>query len=423
MRVAAKDSIWRSADFRRLWMAQTVSEIGSQVSFLALPLVATMVLQASALEMGLLTAAGALPSLLLGLHAGAMIDRRRKRPLMVMSDVGRAALLAVIPLAWLCGVLDFELLILVALLGGVFTLVFQVASQSFLPLVLVRGKLVDGNSKLELSRSVAEVVGPGLGGWLISLLTAPLSLLVDASSYLCSALFLSGIQVPESNPAVGEGRVPWRREIGDGMRAVLAEPRLRVAAGAGSLLEFFNAMLEAVFVLFLVRELGLKPGLIGLVFMIGSVGFVVGAMAPDYLTRRFGLGRMTTLSVLLIGVSDMIVPFAYGAVWMVLSLMVVAQLTFGIGLTIFRVNRSSLLQALIPASMRARATATMRTLTMSLVPVGALAGGLLGTWAGIRETLVIAATGEIVAALWIWHSPLREMRAIPTADGIPEISA
>lgn len=406
-------SIWSHADFRRLWMAQTISEIGSQISFLALPLVATIILDASPLQMGILTAASSLPSLLLGLHTGALVDRRSKRPLLLAADIGRALLLLVIPLAWLFHMLSIELLFAVAFLGGFLALVFHVAYQTFLLTILDRRRIVDGNSKLELSRTAAEIVGPGLAGWLIHLLTAPIAIVFDAGSYVLSAICIRGIRTREGVPAIAIQPLRLRQEIGDGVRAVLGDPRMRTIVGSSGLLELFNAMLDTVSILYLVRTLEIGPELIGIIFTAGSIGFVVGAILPNVLARHLGIGRATVLSISLVGFSDLLIPLAHGSMLVVVPLLIVAQMLFGLGLTVFKVNRSSLRQALIPLEMQGRATATMRMLSTGLIPLGAILGGVIGEWIGIRHTLVIAASGELLAAFWIWRSPLRTLHGLP----------
>ena len=414
-------SIWHQADFRRLWAAHTISEIGSQISFLALPLVATLVLSASPLQMGILTAASSLPSLLLGLHTGALVDRRTRRPLLLAADIGRALLLTMVPIAWVLGMLSMPILFVVAFLGGFLTLIFDVAYQAFLPALLDRRHLVDGNSKLELSRTAAEIAGPGLAGWLIHLLTASIVIAFDGGSYLLSASFIRGIRTREAVPDRAEHPVPLRKEIGEGLRLVMNDPRLRTIVGSSSVLELFNAMLEAVFVLYLVHSLGVGPGLIGLIFTVGSIGFVLGAMVPNALAIRAGIGRLTVISIALVGFSDLLIPLAHGSRIVVVPLMIVAQLLFGIGLTIFKVNRASLRQALVPMEMQGRAAATMRMLSTGLIPLGALLGGVFGQWVGVRETLVIAACGELLASLWIWRSPLWAMHALPAEPDNSEL--
>ena len=413
MTTAGGRSLWHHPDFRNLWAAQTISLIGSQVTFLALPLTAIAVLDASPAEIGVLTALGSLPALLVGLPAGAVVDRRRRRPILVGADLGRAALLALVPIAWALDALSLGLLLAVALLNGLLGLFFDVAYQALLPALLTRDRLVEGNSRLETSRTAAEIAGPGLAGWLIHVSTAPLAIAVDAASYVASALFLGRIRAQEPPPARLEAGSRLWDEIWVGVGAVFGDPRLRALAGGKGLLGLFNAMLEAVFFLFIARDLGVGPGLLGLVFAVGSVGFAVGSLLPDPVARRIGVGRATVAALALVAASDLLVPLASGSLVVVLPLLVAAQLFFGIGLTVFNVNAVSLRQSIVAGHLQGRASGTMRLMGAALVPMGALLGGVLGEVIGLRATLVVAAGGELTAAIWLWRSPLRAVRTLP----------
>jgi len=408
-------SLWRQSDFMYLWAAQAISQIGSQISFVALPLVAALSLNASPVEMGMLTAAGFLPSLLVSLHAGVLVDRHRRRPILVSGDLGRVILLGVVPLAWAIDLLSMELLYIVTLCAGVLTVFFDLAYQAFLPAVVARDRLVDGNAKLELSRTAAEIGGPPLAGGLIHLLTAPFAIALDAFSYLLSASFLSRIRVDESPPARSSDAPRVMVELVEGLAVIGQDARLRAVVGSRGILGFFNAMLEAVFVLYITRPLGLGPGAIGVIFGIGSVGFLVGALLPERASRRFGLGAVTAGAVALVGLSDLLVPIVSGSRIVVVLMLIVAQFSFGLGLTIFNVNQASLRQAVVPLHLQGRASATSRFLASALAPLGALLGGVLGETIGSRETLILAALGELLAAAWIWRSPLRTMRYLPPA--------
>lgn len=288
--IARLTGLWRHPDFLKLWAGQTVSLVGSQITLLALPLVAALVLRATPLQMGILTAALATPALLFGLPAGAWIDRLPRRPILVDADLGRFALLGAIPLAYLMGILRLELLYVVAFLIGTFTLLFDVAYQSFLPSLLAREELVEGNSKLEMSRSAANLVGLGLAGVLVQLVTAPVAIAVDACSFLVSALTLGFVRAQEPHPSARDKSKRIWSEIGEGLRLVFGAPTLRALTGSRATLTFFNSMLEAVFVLYLVRQIGIAPALLGLIWTVGSLGFLVGAALAGRVTRRIGSG-------------------------------------------------------------------------------------------------------------------------------------
>lgn len=417
METTAASSLWRHADFRKLWGAQAISQIGSQLTFLALPLTAVLLLNATPAQMGLLTALEVLPSLLVGLHAGAVVDRRRRRPILIWTNLGRALILAAVPLIWLTGALSVEVLCAVVFLVGLMTLFFDVAYQAYLPDVVPQSRIVEANSRLELARTAAEIAGPSLAGWLVQVISAPLTIAGNALAYLGSALLLARIRVSETLATRPDAGRLMLAEIGEGVRVVIGDPRLRAIAGSRGVLGFFNAMLESVFVLFVARSLGLSPATIGLVFAVGSVGFVVGSFLPDRLTTRFGLGPATVAAVALVGLSDLLVSFASETPIVALSMLMVAQFCFGIGFTVFNVNQASLRQIAVPGYLQGRASATVRVLALSLAPLGAIIGGLLAEMIGLRQTLLLAAVGELGAAVWLWWSPIRSLRTLP--DPLP----
>lgn len=406
-------SLWKHPDFRRLWTSEAISLIGSQVTFLALPLTAVLTVDATPGEMGLLTAMSSLPPLLFGLPAGVAVDRRRRKPLIIMSDVGRAGVLSAIPAAWLLGILTIEWLYVVAFVTGTLSLIAGLAHGALLPAVVPREQLVDANGKLALTATVAEVGGPTLATSLIQLFTAPVAIAADAASYLLSALMLSRMRTKEDmGPATGTRGRYWPDMV-QGVRLALREERLRALVGTRVLLNFFNAMLEAAFVLYIIRELGIAVGLIGIIFSIGGIGFLAGAVMPARLARRIGVGASMVLGIATVALSDLLVPLAAGAPVVVMGVLVGAQFFFGIGLTIFNVNGASLRQAIVPREFLGRVGATVRVLAEGMTPMGAIAGGALGSAIGLRETLILAACGELLAAAWLWFSPVRQMRELP----------
>jgi MFS family permease len=403
--------------FLKLWIAQACAQLAAQVSFLAVPLVAATVLDASAVEMGILTAAAALPSLIFGLHAGVFVDSRERRPVMIGADLVRIVALAGVPLAWWLDFLSIPVLCAVVVVSGIGSLLFDVAYQALLPHLLDRRRLVEGNARLELTRTGAELAGPGIAGTLVQVAGAPLTLLLNAGLYLGSALAIWTLRVREPVAALshGHGSGTWSR-IREGIVLAWATPSLRLVIGASGLLGFFNAMLEAVFVLFVVRALGVGPVTLGIVFGVGGLGFLVGALLPPAVNRRLGIGVATAAALAAIGVSDLLVPLAEGTGRLVIPLLILAQFLFGIGMTMFNVNQASIRQALVPGPLLGRVTATARFLAMGAVPVGALAGGVLGEAIGLRETLTLAALGEAAVGLWLWRSPLRFLRRLPEDD-------
>jgi len=405
-------NLWRHPDFLKLWGAQTVSQLGSQITLLALPLTAVLILRATPAQMGLLGAVGAAPTLLLGLFVGVWVDRRRRRPILIAADLLRAALLMLIPVAALSGVLRIELLYAVALLAGLGTLFFDIAYRSLLPSLVRREQLVEGNSKLEMSRSAAEIGGPGLAGALVRLAGAPVAIAADALSFLISALVLARLRAPEPVSRSHE-RQRIREEIGEGLRIVIGNPLLRAIAGCTGSLILFSSMMEAVFVLYVARELGVGPGLIGLIFASGNVGFLVGALLAGRVTRHVGLGPALIGAPILIGIGDLLIPLASGPFVVVVLLLAAAQFLFGLGLTIYNINQVSLRQALTEERLQGRMNATITLIAWGGAPIGALVGGALGEAIGLRATLLVAAIGELCAILWLWFSPLRALREHP----------
>jgi MFS family permease len=410
-------------DYRRLWLAQTISQLGSQISYLALPLTAAVWLEATPADMGLLVAVGSLPSLVVGLFAGAVIDRRPRRPFLVSSDVARAFLLALIPAAWLAGVLSMPMLYVIAVLSGACALFFDIAYQAFLPSVVARSALVSGNSSLELSRSAAEIAGPSVAGGLIHLFKAPMALAVDAGSFLASAALISRIDVQESSHKTSVARRSLMADALDGVHEVARTPAVRSIAVAAAAIGLFNAMIESVAILYLTRAVGMEPGLLGAILSAGGIGFIIGATLPERLIDRYGIGPTMAVAIAVVGISDLALPLAGSDVGRVAAAVAVGQFFFGLGLTVYRVAQISVQQAIVPQPLLGRVGATLNVMGWGAVPVGALIGGLLGQGIGLQPTLVTAALLEASIALWIWRSPLWKIPALdllasPPASGV-----
>lgn len=403
-------------DFRRLWLAQTISQIGGQITYLALPLTAAVSLNATPTEMGLLTAVGAVPSLIIGIAAGEVVDRRTRRPILISADLARAVLLAAIPLAWIAGALSMPLLYLVAFLTGACSLFFDIAYQAFVPALLDRKRLVAGNSLLELSRSAAEVIGPALAGGLFQILKAPVAIAADACSFLASAVLIARIRLRETRPTPpAAGDHVWRTAL-TGMREVGRSAPLRALAISLAAIGLFNAMIEAVVILYLTRSVGLAPGVLGLVFAIGSAGFVVGALLPARLVLAIGVGPTLAWSIAVVGLSDLALPLVGHDVRWVAVAVAVGQFFFGLGVTVFRVAQISVRQAIVPDMLLGRVGAALNVLGWGIAPLGAVIGGVLGQLIGLRSTLVIGAILEAATAIVIWQSPLWAMRDIDTHE-------
>jgi MFS family permease len=407
------DTLWRHRDFLKLWTGQTVSVFGSQFTHLAVPLIAAMVLKASPAQMGVLSAVVTAPFLLIGLFAGVWVDRWRRRPVLISGDVGRALVLSAIPIAYLAGALSMPLLYAVGFLTGVLTVFFDVAYQAYLPSLVDRAQLVEGNSKLEASRSTAQIAGPGLAGVVVQIISAPLAIVFDALSFLISGVFIGLIR--RSEPSHGTTRAPMLGEIREGLAVVFGNPMLRAIAGCTGTANFFASAAGALYILFVTRELGMKPAAIGAVFSLGSVGALAGVLLAGSLARRLGIGRVVVAAPLISGLG--FVPVVLATPALAVPLLTLGALVSSFGYPIYNISQVSLRQALTPHRLQGRMNATMRFLVWGTMPLGALAGGALGQVLGLRPTIAIAAAGATLAFVWVWRSPVRALRQIPEPPG------
>jgi MFS family permease len=417
-------SLLHHADFLKIWSAATISLFGSQVSMIAIPAIAILTLGVSTFEASLLFFFEMLPFILFTLPAGVWVDRLRRRPILIAGDVGRALALATIPIAYAAGALTVWQLYAVGFTTGILTVFFDVADQSYLPSLVDADQLVDGNSKLQISMSAAQITGQGIGGAIIGLVTAPFAVLVDALSFVGSAALIFAIRKPENPPerrteAGAVARPGMRREIAEGLRYVLGNRYLRSIAACTGSSNFFSSMVFAVFFVYAYRVLGLSPLTLGIVFGIGNIGFLIGSFAAGRIPRWLGVGRTIVLSSLLGGLAT--VPIALApASELAIPFLVVSQLAAGFGQVVYNVNQVSLRQAITPERIQGRMNATMRFIVWGTMPVGTIAGGLLGTFSGLHETIWIGAIGGLFAFLPPLLSPvwrLREIPAGPEADG------
>ncbi len=404
----------------KLWTAESISQLGTQVTFLALPLTAILLLDATPFQLGVLTSVEFAPFLLIGLPAGVWVDRLSRRPILIAGDLGRAVALATIPLAAAFDVLSMVQLVIVAFIVGMCTVFFDVAYQSFLPSLVARPRLTEGNAKLEISRSAAQLAGPGLAGILVELVRAPFAISIDAISYLGSALFIWRIRVKEQPPErVDRERGAMRRQIGEGLRYVLRHPLLRPIAAATSISNLFFSMIMAILVLFAVRSLDMNPGRLGLAFAIGNSGLLVGAFLSQRVARSIGVGWT------IIGSMAVFALFTFGYPLVTASdatiVFIVVGFVNGLATVIYNVNQVSLRQAITPQDMLGRMNATMRFVVWGTMPLGALIGGALGNSIGLRPTLWIAAIGNTFAVLPPLLSPVRRLREIPGSGPDPTV--
>jgi len=413
--VAAR-SLWHHLDFRRLWIGETVSQFGTMVSALALPLVAILGVNATTFQIGVLTALETTAFLLIGLPAGAWVDRMRFRAVLIVNDVLRAAALASVPVAQWLGVLTIWQLYLVALLTGVCTVFFDVAYQSYLPQLVDRELLLEGNSKLQASESVSQIAGPSVGGLLIQALTAPYAVLIDAVSFLWSASWVAAIRSRPPKPPRKADR-HLRREIGEGLRFVLGNRLLRSIAMCTGSSNLFSGVAAAVYYVLLARELALSPGWIGLIGSTSAVGGLLGAFVARKFAERVGQGPAIWISALIFGPCSFVVPFVHRD-WS-LALLAVVQIIAWMSVVVYNITQVSFRQGLCPPELLGRMNATMRFLVWGTAPLGALLGGALGAAIGVRQTLLVAAIGGSLAFLPVFASPLRRMRKLPRYEAGP----
>lgn len=406
-----RGQLWGNRDFLRLWASESVSLIGSQVTTLALPLCAIVTLDASALEVTLLAAALWAPFLIVNLPAGVLVDRCRRRPLLMTANVGRGVLLAAIPAAHWAGVLSMGMLYVVAFLVGGLGVVFNVAYRSYLPSVVSRHQLLEGNSKLQASAAVAEVGGPGLGGLLVQAVTAPVAILADAVSFLVSAALLGTIRAEEPSPARPTGSL--RGLIGEGMRLTFGNPTLRAMAGSAATFNLFEQVIRALFLVHATRTLGFDPAALGLILAAGNVGAVAGAVVAERFSVRVGFGRALVVAALLEGLGFVPIPLVTGG-----GLGVAAALAAGFGVVGFggaasQIYWSSLRQAIVPEAILGRVQASYGVVTLGVVPLGALLAGAAQSVVGVRATLALGVVGLLASMPWVLVRDVRSLCRLP----------
>ena len=406
-------STLRQRDFRLLLLGQTTSQLGAQVSGVAIPLLAVLTLQASPLQLGLVTASGTLAFALIGLPAGAWIDTWRRRPVLIASDLVRAALLATIPLAAVLGILTITHLVVVSLLSGFARVFFDVGYQSYLPSVIGKDNLLTGNSAMETVRASGQVAGPGLGGWLVAVAGAANVVLIQALTFVASAASLLAIKVREAEVPQHPDRPRLRAQIKEGLVFVGRTRLLRATALTSAAGNFAFAIASAVNFIFLVRSLGLSPAVIGAVLALGSVTVMIGASLTPRLSSRFGSARISWLSLAVTGPITLLGPLARPG-WLV-GLVVLSTAVGELGQIIYAVTNVSLRQRLCPERMLGRVNATMRFLMMSLFPLGALLGGALGELVGLRATLLLSAAIITVSPLPLY----RALRGTRDVEDLP----
>ncbi|MBA4180310.1 MAG: MFS transporter [Anaerolinea sp.] len=407
--------LWRHPDFVRLWAGETISVFGTLIGGLALSFTAILWLDATPLALSVLAAAQLVPGFAVGIVAGVWVDRLRRRPIMIAADVGRFLALATIPLAAVFDLLTIGQLYSVALTTSTLTVFFDVAYQAYLPTLVTRDELVEGNAKLTASASVAEVASFSLSGWLVQLLTGPGALLIDAVSFLGSALFLARIKAAEPPRAPVEGRESIWREARDGLRVVARDPVVRSLAVANVTLSCASRMVGVVFLLYLYREVGFDPGVLGMIFAVGGVTSLAGSFLAGRSHLFGGLGPALVLSVFMRAAGMAFMPLASSVSVAGTGLLIGNQVVTDPAWTFYEINDVSLRQGVTPHEVQGRMFASVRFLEFGAMLLGAAFGGILGQTVGLRETLFVAVGLTSLAGVWLALSPVARLRAMPAA--------
>jgi MFS family permease len=404
----------RQPEFLKLWAAHSISQLGDQITYLALPLVAVLTLDASAAQMGVLMALELAPHLLFSLMAGVWIERsERRRHLMILADLARAALLASVPLAAAFDVLSFPQLYAVAFVVGTFAVMFDISAWTLFVAVVPRRDIVEANSKFSLSRSISYVVGPSLAGFLVQLFTAPLTLLLDAFSFVGSALFLGRVRARE--PVVEHDGNGILHSLREGFRFVLRDDLIRPDLLCAATVNLFNFVFFAIFVLYATKELHVAPGTLGIALGIGAVGGILGALVAPWLERAIGIGRSMVVGSILFPAPLLLVPIATGSELQLGLILGAAEFFSAVGVMIFDVSAASMMFMRTPDRIRSRTVGTFRFVNYGVRPIGALLGGTLGTTIGLQSTLWIGVVGALAGVIWLLFSPIPRLRAVAEA--------
>jgi MFS family permease len=398
----------RQPAFVRYWIGQSVSVFGDQISALAIPLTAVLVLDASALEVGILTALAWLPHLLFSLPVGVWVDRRpHRRQNMIVADVLRGAVLATIPVAWWLGSLTIWHLLAATFAVGALTVFFDLSSAAFFVALVRRSQFVDANSKISTSRSLSYIAGPSTAGFLVQVFTAPVALLADAVSFIVSAFALRGVDVAE--PTV-QCTTTARADLVEGFRYLARERVLRAGVACTSIINFFSFFIFAIFVLYASRTLDLSAAVIGVVLGAASFGALAGALIAPRVGRRLGIGRAVVLGAVLFPAPMALFPLAHGDAWVAGSMLLAGEFLASVGVMIFDVNQNSLSAMIMPNEVRSRVVGVSRFFNYGTRPFGALLGGVLGAAIGLRPTLWIGVVGCLLGVFFLLASPMPQMR-------------
>lgn len=417
----ASRTLWRHGDFLRLWAAQAISTFGARITREGIPLAAVLTIQAQPAQLGILAAMAIAPQLVVGLLAGGWVDRSKRRGLMIGADVARALVLITVPIAAWMHWLTLTHLSIAAVLVGAGSVLFDIADHAYLPGLIDRDRLVEGNSKLRITESTAEIAGPALTGVLVQLLTAPIAMAVNAVTYLLSALVLLTIRKAEPPPAPDEDAAPvglaaWRVDLARGFSAIWHEPLVRPLWLMTVTSSLFGSIFAPLYLFFAIKQLGLTPALLGVTIAVGGVGALTGALLGARLARWVGLGPAIIGSAFMTGVVIGLIPFAPADPVGGMAMLAVSQFfgdAFAVASAVLGI---SLLQTMLPGAVLGRATALFQAGPGAVSIIGALGGGLLAELYGVRPAMMLAAAGLLAAAGWGLASPLRRLREMPAGE-------
>ncbi len=411
---ATKTSLWRDANFLTLWSGQSLAQFGAQITELAVPVLAVLLLGASEFEIGVLNAANVAAFLLVGLPAGAWIDRLRKRHVMIAADIVRALALAAVPALWMLGVLEIWQLVAIAFVVGIATVFFDVSYQSIVPSLVRPRQIAEANGKLQATYELANIAGPGIGGWLVGVLTAPVAMLATAGTYAVSVVALL-LTRDREEPRAADDRAPILHEIREGLQFVFGERLLRRIVGTTATSNFFAVISTTLLPLFLLRELGFTPAAMGVVFSLGAVGGLLGAIATPHIVARVGEARAIPLSAIGCSLAALVLPVAAITPAFAFPLLVVQSFVLSFLVLLYNITQVTFRQRITPPRLLGRMNASVRFVVWGVMPLAALLAGGLGTWLGVIPTMWIGAIGQLLAAGFVLFGPFWSLRRLPDA--------
>ncbi|WP_109208555.1 MULTISPECIES: MFS transporter [Microbacterium] len=419
---AATGSLWRDRNFLTLWSGQALSQFGAQITELAIPVLAVLALDATEWEVGVLGAAQVAAFLIVGLPAGAWIDRMRKRHVMIVADAVRAAALGMLPVLALLGVLQIWHMIAVALIMGVATVFFDVSNQSIVPSLVRTKQIAEANGKLQSTEQLAGLAGPAVGGWLVGVLAAPFAILITVGTYLASfvALLFTRDHEKLRDP---EDHQPLLHEIGEGLRWVFGNPLLRRIVLTTGTANFFGTLSMTLLPIFALRELGLTPAMLGIVFSLSAVGGLLGAIATPRIVARIGEARAIPISAIAFSVTPFFLPAISLVPALAFPLLVVQFFLSSFTVLLYNITQVTFRQRITPPRLLGRMNASVRFVVWGVMPIAALLAGALGTWIGTVPTLWIAASFELFACLFVVIGPFWGMRELPDAHAEHDVAA